>query len=334
MAEESNPVAQAQTEIKSEASSSDESNTAAEAILDAKADEGSENESSEETEESGKEEAAAAKKEAAEVKKTLKKLKIKFNNKELEEELPFEIPDDEAAQEYMRKHLQMSKLAQAKAQDYSQLEKEIQQFVEGLRKNPRDILSNPELGIDVDKFVQEYVQQKLDEAQKSPEQLEKERLQKELNDLKSKLEKDQEEAKQKEYERLVAQETERYDNAIASAIKESELPPSPYVFKKMAGYMLLGLQNNIDLDPKDVIPLVKNEISNDLKEMFAVMPDEAVEAIVGKDTLNRIRKKNVSKAKQAAAVAPSQIKDVGASSKKEGDQTPQKKMTYKDFFGF
>src|SRR5574343_489951 len=59
---------------------------------------------------------AEEKKQEAELKKTLKKLKIKFNGKEFDEELPFEISDDEKSREYMTRQLQMSKLSQSKAQ--------------------------------------------------------------------------------------------------------------------------------------------------------------------------------------------------------------------------
>jgi len=96
--------------------------------------------------------------------------------------------------------------------------------------------------------------------------------------------------------------------------------------------MLLGLNEGIDVSPEDVLPLVREEIQNDLREMFSVMPDEVIEKLVGKDVFNRVRKKNVAKAKSAPQPVKSLIKDTGATSKNSDQNDPQKK-TFRDFFG-
>lgn len=274
------------------------------------------------------------KEQKAEEKRKLKAIKLKIDGKEITEDLPFEFDENPEAEEYLRKQLQLAKVSQKRMSEYSQLEKDVQNFVELLRKDPEKALSDPTLGVDVEKFVQRYVEKKLEESQKSPEQLEKEKLEAELKSLKDRYEAERKAAEEKEFERLREQEVERYDLAISSALEKSDLPKSPYVIKKMANYMLLGVQNGIDVNPSDVLPLVKDEIQQDIKDMFAVMPDEVVEALVGKDTITRIRKKSIAKAKQAAPVAPSQIKDVGASEKREASEDDKKKQTYKDFFGF
>ncbi len=128
-------------------------------------------------------------------------------------------------------------------------------------------------------------------------------------------------------------EYERYDTLISKAIETSDLPKSPYVVKKIADYMLLGLNEGIDVSPEDVLPLVRDEIQNDLREMFAVMPDEVIEKIVGKDVFNRVRKKNVAKAKSAPQPVKSAIKDTGAASKASASSSDAQKKTFRDFFG-
>lgn len=99
--------------------------------------------------------------------------------------------------------------------------------------------------------------------------------------------------------------------------------------------MYLGLQEGLDIGPEDVLPLVKEEIQNDIKEMFSVSPDQLIEQLVGNDTINRIRKKRVAQAKQNPPTPVSKaIKDTGTSDKpaeKEIDET--KKQTFKAFFG-
>lgn len=272
-----------------------------------------------------------SKAEKAEAKRRLKSLKIKFNGREVEEELPFEIEDDPEAIEYMTKHLQMSKLGQTKAQEYSQLEKEVRGFIEELKKNPRKILMDPTIGVDIKKLAAEVIEEEIENSQKSPEQLEKEKLERELKAIKEEREKEREELRAREFERLQEQEFERYDMLMTQALeKHKDLPKSPYVVKKMADYMLLGLNQGIDVTPEDVIPLVKEEMHNDLKEMFSVMPEEVIEALIGKETINKLRKRSLAKAKSAPPTPVKALADTGK--KTEANKEDGKKMTYSEFF--
>lgn len=271
--------------------------------------------------------------EKAVAKKMLKSLKIKFNGREYDEELPFEIPDDAASVEYMRGKLQMDRLARTKAQEYSSLEKEIKAFVEELQKNPKKALANPLVNIDLKKLAAEIIEEEIENSSKSPEQLEKEKLQAELKSMKEEREKEKEDSKQKEFSRLQEQAYEQYDVAMSKAIEGSKLPKTPYVVKKMADYLMLGLQNGLDVTPEDVISIVESDMHADLKEMFAVMPEEVIEGIVGKETLNKIRKKNLSKAKSAVnpPIPPkTDIKDVGSQTT---EAKAKQKQTIKQLFG-
>lgn len=275
------------------------------------------------------ESAVEAKKEAARI----RKLKLKVDGQELEEELPFELDDNPEAVEYMTRQLQLSKAAQKRMAESSQLQKEVKYFLEELRKNPKKVLADPSIGIDVKQLAAQIIEEEIANAQKSPEQLEKERLENELKALQEEREREREEAREKEFARLQEIEYERYDTLISKAIETSDLPKSPYVVKKIADYMLLGLNEGIDVSPEDVLPLVRDEIQNDLRDMFAVMPDEVIEKIVGKDVFNRVRKKNVAKAKSAPQPVKSAIKDTGASAKASASATDAQKKTFRDFFG-
>lgn len=273
--------------------------------------------------------AVEAKKEAARI----RKLKLKVDGQELEEELPFELDDNPEVVEYMTRQLQLSKAAQKRMAESSQLQKEVKYFLEELRKNPKKVLADPSIGIDVKQLAAQIIEEEIANAQKSPEQLEKERLENELKSLQEEREREREEAREKEFARLQEIEYERYDTLISKAIETSDLPKSPYVVKKIADYMLLGLNEGIDVSPEDVLPLVRDEIQNDLRDMFAVMPDEVIEKIVGKDVFNRVRKKNVAKAKSAPQPVKSAIKDTGVSTKASSTSSDAQKKTFRDFFG-
>lgn len=260
----------------------------------------------------------------AEKKSNKKKFKLKVDNKEVEEEFDL---DDEAA---LIKHFQMSKVAQKRMAESAQLEKEVRTFVEELKKNPRKILSDPNIGIDIKQLAAEIIEAEIENSQKTPEQLEREQLMEELENLKADRQREAEAMKERELTAMQEREFQNYDMKMTKALESHpDLPKSPYVVKKMADYMLLGLKEGMDIQPEDVVELVREEMRNDLKEMFAVLPEDIIEQLVGKDKINGIRKKNLAKAKVPAS--PSQIKDTGQSDVKTS-KTQAEKQSFKDFF--
>lgn len=273
---------------------------------------------------------AQSSQEAAQQKKMLKKLKLKFNGKETEEELPFEIPEEYA--DYMAKQLQMAKLSQHKAQELSAFEKEVSAFLQELRTNPKKALKNPAVGIDVKQLAAEILQEEFEQSQKTPEQIEKERLEAELQALKEEREREKEEMSRAELERLTEREFERYDNLLSSALETSDLPKSPYVVKKMTEYMIEAVENGYDVEPKDIVPLIREQMMGDVQELLRAMSPDMVEKLLGNDIISALRKNRVASAKKPPVPVKAAIKDVGKTSEPKKQEGP-KKTTIKDFFG-
>jgi len=277
----------------------------------------------------GSESPQEIKQEIKEQKKMLRKLKLKFNGKETEEELPFDIPEEHA--EYMTKQLQMARLSQHKSQELSQFEKEVGAFLQDLKKNPKKALSNPAIGIDIKQFAAEILEDEIRQSQKSPEQIEKEALEAELQALKEEREKEKQDFSQKELERLTQAEFERYDNLMTNALNTSDLPKSPYVVKKMTEYMIEAVENGIDVEPNDIIPLIRNEMLSDVQDLLRSMPPEMIEQILGTDIITALRKNRVALAKKPPIPVKSAVKDIGQKGEKKVEIAKQ--QTIKDFFG-
>lgn len=261
----------------------------------------------------------------AKLEKQLKKLKLKVDGQELEEEFD---PSDDA---YLTKQLQLAKVAQKRMSEFSSLEKDVQQFFKALKENPRAVLTDPQIGLDLKQLAAQIIEEEIENAKKSPEQLEKEKLERELKAMKDEREKEKKENEEKELRRLEEREAERYDVLFTQALEKGGLPKTPYTVKKMAEYLSLGIGEGLDVAPDDVIPLIREEMQADLKEMFKSMPDELVEQLVGTETISRIRKKKVAAAKAAPTPVKSSIKDTGKTSTQKTE--PQKKVSIKDFFG-
>lgn len=263
-------------------------------------------------------------------KKMLNKLKLKFNGKEVEESLPFEIPEEHA--EYMTRQLQMAKLSQHKAQELGQFEREVSAFLQDLKTNPRKALSNPAIGIDVKQLAAEILEEEIRQSQKTPEQIQREELEAELQALKSEREKEKQELEARELERLTEAEFERYDNLMSQALETSNLPKSPYTVKKMTEYMIQAVENGIDVSPADVIPLIQKEMESDVRELMRALPPEMVEQLLGQEIISSLRKNRVTAAKKPPVPVKSAAKDVGNKTAQKQTEVAQKK-TIKDFFG-
>lgn len=259
--------------------------------------------------------------------KVLKKLTLKIDGEEIEEEYD---PDD---QEYMTRQLQLAKVAQKRMQEFASLQKDVVAFVQELKKNPRKALSDPAIGLDVKQLAAQIIEEEIAESKKSPEQIEKEKLQAELQAMKDEREREKQEAQKSEYERLVAQTEQQYDIQIDAALQKTDLPKEDYIVKKIADYLYVGLKAGKDVTVDDVLPLVEEEMLSDLNHLINVLPDDKLDKFIGKAIQDRMRKKNVAKAKASKqAVGSNKALDVakksGESKKKEGP-----KKTFKDFFG-
>jgi len=259
------------------------------------------------------------------IEKKLKKLKLKVDGEEYDEE--FDPNDDE----YLTRQLQLAKVSQKRMGEYASLEKELIDFMQELKSNPRKALSKDFIGLDLKKLATEIIDEEIERSQKSPEQLEKEKLEDELRSIKEEREREKQEAQASELERRREQEAERYDILMEKALTQSDLPKTPYTVKKLAELMLIGLENGIDLTPNELIPLVKEEMQSDLKQMFSAMPEDVIEQIVGKDVFNRVRKKNLAKAKNAPQAVSKSVKEVSKEAQDKKQEAAKK--SFKEFFG-
>ncbi len=264
--------------------------------------------------------------EKAQAKKMLKKLELKIDGETFEEELPFEV--DEAHAEYLKKNLQLSKKAQKSMQSEKEYRAQVDQFVKSMKGDTRKTLES--MGIDVKALAAQLIEEEMQNAAMTPEQRERAELQAKLKAMEEERRKEREERDKSETERLTQQEYERIDTKMTAAISSAGIPKSPYVVKKIAQYMVDGLSHGVNLEPEDVIGLVKEEVQNDIQELIKALGEDQVESFIGKDIFDKVRKRNVAKAKQTPASAKAAIKDVGA--KKSTDSTPKEKVNMRDFF--
>src|SRR3990167_2989315 len=252
------------------------------------------------------------------VKKNLKKFKLKIDNEEVDDEIDLE---DEKE---LIKRLQLAKVAPKRMEQYAKLSKEynqIQEEVEMLMNEPHKVLTDPRLNIDRKKLVEQLMAIDAEEASKSPEQKEIEKLQSELKKFKEDNEKTQKQKQDDDVNKKVADQAKKYEDDMIKAIETEGLPRSKYFIRRMAAFMDTALKNKVNLEMKDIAPLVKEEALKDIRELVGLVSDEKLEDFFGKDLFERKRKERIKKAKETA--------NLGVSTKETGNKPEQAQVSKK-----
>lgn len=258
---------------------------------------------------------------AEEIKDLIKEFELKVNGKTVTKKINLNDEDE------LRRELQLAAAGRSAMQEAAELKRALSQEIERLRKDPFSVLR--ELEVDVDELNEKYLQQKIEELKKSPEQLERENMQRELEEARRQLKDQEERVKRAEMEKLSEQAASQLDDEITNALKaHTELPNSEYTVKKIADIMLWAIDNGWDdVTVEDIIPTVKNEISKDISQILDGVPDEFLEAYLGKKTSQRLRDKRIKAAKKVENISNIQK----TSQKSETTSSPKQKIRVEDW---
>ena len=245
--------------------------------------------------------------------------------------------DVEMSPEELRKYASLGKAGQKRMEEAAIIRKEnetmkrdVNAFFEMLKNDPMAILNDPNVGVDLKKLAEQVLNAEVEKAKKSPAQLEKEGLQKQLEDAHKKIKAAEDGRKREEMENLQNQEAQQIEKDINEAIESAEIPKSDYIVRKMADLMLLAAQQNIDLSAKDVAPLAKKQMMADLKAMTGILPEDVLEELLGNDKVAKLRKRYIDKVKAVKNSAGVKQTVAGA---KPAEKTQQKqKVAARDFF--
>jgi hypothetical protein len=263
--------------------------------------------------------------ETKEQKELKKKLKLKVRGREREEEIDFNDEDK------LRKMLEKAYGADETFQEASKTRKQMEAFAKLLQEDPVEALKH--FGHDVDAIAQKYLESRIEEMQKSPEQLELEQLRKEVEKerkMREKIEQERVEAQKSQIEQEYAR---KLDDEITSSLAKANLPKSTYVVKRIAENLMIALQKGYtDVSVDDVLPVVDKQIKSELRELFGILPEDLLEQFVGNDMLTKLRKNRVAKAKTAPVTASS-VKSTGVSEALKAESNKrEEKLNSRDFF--
>jgi len=255
-----------------------------------------------------------------------RRMTFKVNGKDVEKDI--DLSDIEAIQELLQKGF----AADEKFQQSSATEKKMKQLAQSLQDDPMKALKAA--GLDPDKVAETYMEKRIKDLQKSPEQKQLEDLQKQVEEERHLREALEQEKVSAEQSRAQEEYSRHLDTEITDALDSSTLPKSPYVVKRIAENLMIALeQGNEDVAVKDILPVVEKQINGELRQMFEAMPEDVIEKILGNDVSSRLRKRRIKKMKKTPEGAAN-VKPTGQSETKKAakDKEVEAKKSAADFF--
>lgn len=260
----------------------------------------------------------------ADANKMIKKLQLKVNGKVIEKEV------DLGDEDFLRNQFQLAEVSKQSMQKAAEQEKLFKQILEGGRKDPMRFIQEA-FGLDPDELAALHIEKKIEHLKKSPEVLEKERIQAELQAAREEAKRLKEEKEAAEMTKLQQETMSSLKEEISTAIKaHTKLPDTKYVQQKMAQALMWAEDNGFEgATAEDVAPLVEAEMRKEMNELYDMMPEELIEAMIGRKNIDRLRKSKIAKAKDipsANAVKPTSVQKV------EDNKKPAERINAKDFW--
>jgi hypothetical protein len=230
-----------------------------------------------------------------------RKYKYKVDGEELEEE----VTDDDII-----KALQLSKAAPKRFKEAADTRDKMLRLYEEGKKNPLELLKT--LGVNPREFAERYLYEIYKEEELPEPDRKRIEAERKAADAEGKLK----EYEEKQLAEQQALETEKYrqdyDMQIASALEKASLPRLPQTVKRVASYLIKGIEKGIDIPIDKVIELVREDYENEFKELYGKADEDTIKRVLGDEKAKALAKKIASETSEqrpenrAEGVEPSQ----------------------------
>ena len=199
-------------------------------------------------------------------------------------------------------------------------------------KDPKKVfslLSRPEIGHDIKNLASEWLYENVvkPEQMSTEERIkfERERAMQENEQIKRERDEYKKLIDEEREKRETALEMERLDREMTKTLSQSNLPKTPQTVSRMAYYMKLGHERGVSLTPDDVLPFVRKDFEDSLKALVGGLDGDTLEAFLGSDVSEKIRKHTLAK------VAGAQKQVIEKPSTGEDDKPKRRFLSEKDW---
>lgn len=256
----------------------------------------------------------------------IRKLTLKVDGKEIEEELPFDATPEMV--EYLQKKLQLAAVSQKRMQEKAEMEKlaksresEMEAFLNNLRDE--EVLASvlQQLGHNPKELSYNMLSKILDaedaENALTPEQKQIRELETQLAKITEAEEKAKAEKAAAEQRILEDKYAQDFDRDLNAAIDKFGLPSTPHIIREMSNLMRIALSNGLDASFEEVGQLVKEQNDLHVREVLKGLDAETLMGILQDNQLNDIVLKRAPKPKKEVPPTANSIKEGGEVAKKD-----------------
>ena len=259
----------------------------------------------------------------AEINKTINEFEVEFNKRKYNLK-------DETHKKKLEGALSKAEAADKKFQEASYMRKQSEDFIKLLKTNPEAVLNNPAVGLDVQKWAEDFLWNRMQEAKKSPEQREAEENKRKLAEYQEREKQATEKQKQSAFEAAKEQYKGKLTEDIVKTLAETNLPKSARTVSRMAHYILQAKQNGwSDVSPRDVVDMVREDYVSEHNELLGQLPQEELLKILSKEVREKIRKAELWALKHPGQKVPASMQPTVADI-----QTPKKGMSKEEYRRF
>ena len=182
-----------------------------------------------------------------------------------------------------------------------QQEKLVKEIAEMIQTNPWQLLQRA--GYDPRQLAEEYLTQAIEEDMLPENEKELRRVRQEKEELERQYKEELTRREQEQMQVAIQQAQQEISNSIIDALESSSLPKSPEVVKRIANYMLIAEQKGINVNPKQVIPLVEEDFRNLNAQILKSLDPSKRISYIGEDLLKQIRQDDLARLKTSQSQA-------------------------------
>ena len=196
-----------------------------------------------------------------------------------------------------------------------QQEKLVKEISEMIQTNPFELLKRA--GYDPRQLAEEYLTQAIEEDMLPENEKELRRVRQEKEELERQYREELTRREQEQMDVAIQQAQQEISNNIIDALESSSLPKSPEVVKRIANYMLIAEQKGINVNPKQVIPLVEEDFRNLNAQILKSLDPTKRISYIGEDLLKQIRQDDLARLKTSQSQTSQSVPKSKQSSNKK-----------------
>jgi len=227
------------------------------------------------------------------VKDAIRKFKVKVDGEELE--------IDEAT---LLSDYQTKRAADKRFQEAAKMRKQAEEVIRLLKTDPRAALKHPAIQADERALAEAILAEQLEEELLDPKDKQIKQLQRELKNKAETEAKAKAEQEAQQLSAAEAQYVESYQRDISAALTTAGIPITNATVRSMTGYLQNALEAGYDMQPAQVVDLVKQDYQKQLKELFSASDATTIAALLGEDGLKKVRGIDLARLKSPQQVTP------------------------------